>query len=192
MTSSRKMFFMLIYFAVSFLVFSQEDDAMKNFFEEWIDNSVDAIGKNTSTLQGQYNRVNSRDPNYNHVLTRTIMDEGNILGGWIPIPFGNFKIKIIQNLYITDNSMVGKSEIGVSTNNVEIDLNIMFLVEEIMDSRARQIESPEIKEHWYGPPSVHGRFIWNWSNKRVLVIMSPRESHWIWEGGYLYITITQQ
>jgi hypothetical protein len=185
----KRSLFVFLFIINCVLVFSQEKNELwKEFFKVGIDNASNVIGKDKSALPNTLERINIKnDPQHDYKLTRVVVDQGGI---WNSLAFQ--KIKITENFFITNKSIINKWELEVYVNNVENELDMMLAVKELMDAYAKQIEAPRVQEHWYGPPSVSGRFIWLWNSKNLIVTMSPSEGFWVWEQSIMYITITRQ
>jgi len=189
----KRHFFIFLFVINCVLAFSQDRIALwTEFLKEGIVGASGFLGKNQSTLPNDLAKASQRitlkdDSQHEYKLARVVSDNSGILSA-----LALQKIKIIENFYITKNSIINKWELEVFTNNVENELDIMAAINDIMNEYARKIEAPRVEEHWYGPPSVRGRFIWVWDSKKLIVTMSPSEGFWVWEKTALYLTIIRQ
>jgi len=189
----KRSFIVFLFIINCVLAFSQDKIALwKEYFKVGIDGASNFIGRDKSALPNDLANTLQRitlkdDPQHEYKLTRVVSDNSGILSA-----FAMQKIKITENFYITNKSLINKWEIEVLTNNVENDLDIMAAVNDIMNGYAQKIEAPRVQEHWYGPPSVKGRFIWLWKSKNLIVTMSPSDSFWVWDNSPLYLTIIKQ
>ena len=173
------------------LAFSQDNIALwKEFFKAGIDGASNLIGKDKSAMPDALGSALQRivvrnDPQHEYKLARVVSDNSGILSS-----LALQKIRITENFFITKDSIINKWELEITTNNVENELDMMAAIDDIMNEYAKKIEAPRVEEHWYGPPSVKGRFIWLWDSKKQIVTMIPSEGMWIWNHTALYLTIT--